>query len=97
MYLGKVVEVADKRALYMRAAASLHAGVDRRGAGVASRWRAAGGERSTGDIPSALHPPSGCRFHTRCPHVMPICREQEPKMTQPVPGHAVACHLVSGE
>ena len=54
-------------------------------------------ERITGDIPSALHPPSGCRFHTRCPYVMPICREVEPKMTQPVPGHQVACHLVNGK
>jgi oligopeptide/dipeptide ABC transporter ATP-binding protein len=96
MYLGKVVELAEKRALY---AAPRHPYTQGLIAAVpvshpvARRRR----QRITGDIPSALHPPSGCRFHTRCPHVMPICREQEPKMTQPVPGHQVACHLVGGE
>jgi len=95
MYLGKVVELADKRALY---AAPRHPYTQGLIAAVpishpVARQRR---ERITGDIPSALHPPSGCRFHTRCPHVMPICREQEPKTTQPVPGHQVACHLVSG-
>ncbi|HET6233639.1 MAG TPA: dipeptide ABC transporter ATP-binding protein [Acetobacteraceae bacterium] len=95
MYLGKVVELAEKRALY---AAPRHPYTQGLIAAVpvshpAARRRR---ERITGDIPSALHPPSGCRFHTRCPHVMPICREQEPTMTQPVPGHQVACHLASG-
>jgi oligopeptide/dipeptide ABC transporter ATP-binding protein len=95
MYLGKIVELAEKRALY---AAPRHPYTQGLIAAVpvshpAARRRR---ERITGDIPSALHPPSGCRFHTRCPHVMPICREQEPTMTQPVPGHQVACHLVSG-
>ena len=50
--------------------------------------------RLAGDMPSALNPPSGCRFHTRCPHVMPICRAEEPKITEPAPGRQVACHLV---
>jgi oligopeptide/dipeptide ABC transporter ATP-binding protein len=95
MYLGKVVELAEKHALY---AAPLHPYTQGLIAAVpvshpAARQRR---ERITGDIPSALHPPSGCRFHTRCPYVMPICREQEPKMTQPAVGHQVACHLVSG-
>ena len=95
MYLGKVVELAEKRALYT---APRHPYTQALIAAVpvshpvARRRR----ERITGDIPSALHPPTGCRFHTRCPHVMPICREQEPKMTQPVAGHQVACHLVGG-
>jgi oligopeptide/dipeptide ABC transporter ATP-binding protein len=94
MYLGKVVELAEKHALY---AAPLHPYTQGLIAAVpvshpAARQRR---ERITGDIPSALHPPSGCRFHTRCPYVMPICREQEPKMTQPAVGHQVACHLVS--
>jgi oligopeptide/dipeptide ABC transporter ATP-binding protein len=95
MYLGKIVELADKRALYV---APRHPYTQALIAAVpvshpvARRRR----ERIAGDIPSALHPPSGCRFHTRCPYVMPICREQEPQMTQPVPGHQVACHLVSG-
>jgi oligopeptide/dipeptide ABC transporter ATP-binding protein len=48
----------------------------------------------SGDPPNPINPPPGCRFHTRCPHAMPICREQEPALTQPAPGRSVACHLV---
>ncbi|HSU04839.1 MAG TPA: oligopeptide/dipeptide ABC transporter ATP-binding protein [Acetobacteraceae bacterium] len=97
MYLGKIVETADKRALY---AAPLHPYTRALIAAVpvmhpADRARRrASRARVAGDIPSALHPPKGCRFHTRCPHVMPVCREQEPRTTEPSPGHVVACHLV---
>ncbi|MBN8872724.1 MAG: ABC transporter ATP-binding protein [Rhodospirillales bacterium] len=96
MYLGKIVEIAEKRALYD---APLHpytqaliAAVPASHPSQRSRGRRER-QRIAGDIPSALHPPSGCRFHTRCPHVMPICREQAPAMTEPQPGHRVACHL----
>jgi oligopeptide/dipeptide ABC transporter ATP-binding protein len=47
-----------------------------------------------GDIPSALHPPPGCRFHTRCPLAIDACRVIEPPMTEPAPGHFVACHVM---
>ena len=98
MYLGKVVELADKKTLYDRprhpytqaliaAVPVAHPAQRRR----ETRDR----NRLPGDIPSALHPPSGCRFHTRCPYVMPICKVQEPKVEAIEPGHLVACHLMT--
>jgi oligopeptide transport system ATP-binding protein len=49
-----------------------------------------------GAVPSAAEPPSGCRFHTRCRHVMPICRVEAPQMRQVDDGHFAACHLLDG-
>jgi oligopeptide transport system ATP-binding protein len=46
-----------------------------------------------GDVPSPANPPKGCNFSTRCPKVMPVCHEIEPKQRSLAPGHAVACHL----
>lgn len=46
-----------------------------------------------GDLPSPLHPPTGCVFHTRCPHVMEICKQVEPVRKEMSKGHVVACHL----
>jgi oligopeptide/dipeptide ABC transporter ATP-binding protein len=47
----------------------------------------------TGEVPSPINPPSGCRFHPRCPSVMPHCSEVEPVDKQITPDHRVACHL----
>jgi len=47
----------------------------------------------SGEVPSPINPPSGCRFHPRCPFVMPHCSEIEPEEKALVPGHTVACHL----
>jgi oligopeptide transport system ATP-binding protein len=47
----------------------------------------------SGEPPSAARPPAGCRFHTRCPFVMDICRNVAPRAVETDPGHAVACHL----
>jgi oligopeptide/dipeptide ABC transporter ATP-binding protein len=49
--------------------------------------------RLTGDVPSPLHPPSGCRFHPRCPERMPICSQEAPPMRELADRHRAACHL----
>ena len=49
---------------------------------------------SRGEIPSSINPPPGCRFHTRCPFVMDICKVKEPTFVVAEPGHHVACHLM---
>jgi peptide/nickel transport system ATP-binding protein len=49
-----------------------------------------------GDIPSIIHPPGGCYFHTRCPYVFGRCREEYPELRASAAGHQVACHLRKG-
>ncbi len=96
MYLGRIVEQAEKRTLY---AGPLHPYTQALIASVPAlspvgrRERRAKRIRSPGDVPSAMAIPGGCRFHPRCPHVMPVCREVDPALTEPAPGHGVACHL----
>jgi oligopeptide/dipeptide ABC transporter ATP-binding protein len=46
-----------------------------------------------GELPSPLNPPSGCAFHPRCPHAMPVCKDTLPTLVQAAPGHRSACHL----
>ncbi|MBR3015771.1 MAG: ATP-binding cassette domain-containing protein [Clostridia bacterium] len=52
-------------------------------------------EGITGDVPSPIAPPTGCRFHTRCPYATAKCREAVPEFKEAAPGHFVACHKVN--
>jgi oligopeptide/dipeptide ABC transporter ATP-binding protein len=91
MYLGQVVEECASDELYQR---PLHPYTQALLGSVADiDPDQASGARLEGEIPSPLDPPSGCRFRTRCPAVMPICAEQRPTVREPSPGHFVACHL----
>jgi peptide/nickel transport system ATP-binding protein len=94
MYLGKLVELGSGDDIYQRAAHPYTAGLiatipvpephiarTRRGAGI------------SGELPSPVNPPSGCRFRTRCPLAQEICSVEEPELRSFGPGHVAACHF----
>ncbi len=92
MYLGRLVEKAESEELYSH---RLHPYTE-------ALYSAAlpshpDDQREdiilSGEVPSPLFPPSGCRFHPRCPEVMNVCSEEEPKLKDMGHGHMVACHL----
>ncbi|WP_371132081.1 ABC transporter ATP-binding protein [Streptomyces sp. cf386] len=94
MYLGKIVELADRESLYK---APMHPYTKALLSAVPipdPKRRATKSERILlrGDVPSPIAPPSGCRFHTRCWKATEICRTTEPPLAELRPGQRVACH-----
>jgi peptide/nickel transport system ATP-binding protein len=92
MYLGKIVELADRRSLF---ASSHHPYTRALLSAVPVPDPTAKRQRIilTGDVPSPINPPSGCRFHTRCPFAFERCRVEEPVLRPVGVGHVSACHL----
>jgi len=92
MYLGKIVELTDRQSLF---SAPLHPYTEALLSAVPLPDPNAPRRRIilSGDVPSPIFPPTGCRFHTRCPYAEARCRVEEPAMREVKPSHLVACHL----
>jgi peptide/nickel transport system ATP-binding protein/oligopeptide transport system ATP-binding protein len=92
MYLGKIVEIADRTALFTHPqhpyTEALLSAVPVPEPGVVKKRIVL-----QGDVPSPINPPSGCRFHTRCPYAFDRCSVEEPQLREISAGHQVSCHL----
>ncbi len=96
MYLGKIVEMTDKTALFET---PLHPYTEALLSAVPIPKARAKGRRRvilTGDVPSPINPPPGCHFHARCPYAMARCRAEVPALREVVAGHWASCHLHDG-
>jgi oligopeptide/dipeptide ABC transporter ATP-binding protein len=95
MYLGRIVELSDKQSIYNNPqhpyTQALLSAVPIANPKRRRRERVV----LQGEVPSPISPPAGCRFHTRCPYVMDVCRHVDPAFVDGGQGHFVACHLVN--
>lgn len=94
MYLGQLVEVCESNKIYKNPLHPYTKGL-LGSIPIANPKLARLKEKSSieGDIPSPIHPPNGCRFHTRCPYAKPQCSEVKPELKDVGGGHMAACHL----
>jgi peptide/nickel transport system ATP-binding protein len=97
MYLGKLVEIGPVTDVFEAPAHPYTRGLleavpepDPLGADLG---RGRPGQAVSGELPSPINPPSGCRFRTRCPLAQPICEQEEPRLRGFGPGHDAACHF----
>ena len=94
MYLGSIVELGDADQIFSQPA---HPYTQALISAVPKPIYAGGVARNriilTGDVPSPINPPSGCRFHTRCPFVQEKCRNDRPALLPLLDGRVVACHF----
>jgi oligopeptide/dipeptide ABC transporter ATP-binding protein len=92
MYLGRIVEYADTRSIFVRPqhpyTEALLSAVPVPDPSIKRTKRIL-----EGDVPSPVHPPSGCHFHTRCPYAIARCKVESPALRETAPGHFVSCHL----
>jgi oligopeptide/dipeptide ABC transporter ATP-binding protein len=96
MYLGRIVELADRRALF---ASPQHPYTEALLSAVPVPDPGARRQRVIlqGEVPSPINPPTGCHFHTRCPYAEARCKTDTPPMRELRPGHFAACHLRPGK
>ncbi|TLS38705.1 ABC transporter ATP-binding protein [Pseudalkalibacillus caeni] len=92
MYLGKVVEVADRDSLFEK---PIHPYTEALLSAIPIPDPTKRKEHKLleGDLPNPSNPPSGCRFHTRCPYAQEVCKMKDPELTEYHEGHKAACHF----
>ena len=95
MYLGRIVEIADAKELYLN---PLHPYTVALLSAIPVPDPKQQRDRIIlkGDVPTSRNPPSGCRFRTRCPMAIDDCRSIDPELREISPGHSVACIRVEG-
>jgi oligopeptide/dipeptide ABC transporter ATP-binding protein len=92
MYLGQIIELANRKQLFSH---PLHPYTEALLSAVSVPDPHQKRKRTSlpGEVPSPVEPPPGCRFHTRCPKVMEICRQESPVLRPRTGGRLVSCHL----